>query len=74
MFLPASCTVPCPALRPPWSAPQSSSAGSGSPVIATCGLNDVTRPFEKASAMRAFPVWPETRLRAPTVEGPNIVP
>src|SRR5215472_3501872 len=38
-FLPlVISTVPCPVLVPPLSAPQSSSAGSGSPVIVTCGL------------------------------------
>ena len=67
-------SVPCPVLVPPGSAPQSSSAGSESPVIVTGGLVVAIVPFEKVSAMTALPVWPETRLTAPTVDGPNMLP
>src|SRR4051812_45794761 len=69
---PSISTVPLPFAVPPASAPQSSSAGSGSPVTVT-GLNPETLPPANEVARRPLPVWPETRLIAPTVEGPKFV-
>src|SRR3954471_21672366 len=48
-FRPCISTVPLPVAVPPASAPQSSSAGSGSPVTVT-GLKAETAPFAKAVA------------------------
>src|SRR6201746_2010819 len=52
---PSISTVPLPLAVPPASAPQSSSAGSGSPVTVT-GLKAVTLPFENAVARWPLPV------------------
>src|SRR5215469_5676885 len=72
-FLPVICTVPLPVTVPPASAPQSSKAGSGSPVTVT-GVKLATFPPAKVLARRPLPVWPETRFKAPTVDGPKLVP
>src|SRR5882757_9069579 len=69
---PSISTVPLPLAVPPASAPQSSSAGSGSPVTVT-GLNPETLPCANEVARRPLPVCPDTRFIAPTVDGPKLV-
>src|SRR5580658_5333854 len=75
-FLPlVISTVPWPVLVPPASAPQSSSAGSVSLVSVDDGLVvPITPNPENVSAICAKLVLPETRLMAPTDDGPYIEP
>src|SRR6266567_6144973 len=72
IFLLVICTVALPVAVPPASAPQSSRAGSGSPVTVT-GEEVSTWPLAKVKADCPLPVWPEIKLIAPTVDGPKLV-
>src|SRR5579863_707113 len=70
-FRPSSSKVPLVTV-PPLSTPQSSSAGSLSPVTVTA-VKLATLPPLNAKARCALPVCPETRLRTPGVDGPKVV-